>query len=471
MTQVQETTATRRRGIGRVTLYTFGSLGGILFGYDMGVISGVLLFIEKSWHLGAVAEGVVGSSFAFGAIFGAAFAARLTDRLGRKNTILLAGVVFAIATLCCALSPDVTLFVAFRLIAGIAVGASSTTVPMYLAELAPSRLRGGLSALNQLMVVGGVLIAYIVDWALSSSGDWRLMIGLAVVPAVALAIGMIRMPETPRWLVKQGREDEARPVILAAQGADADADAEIASIHEVLKLDERQKGRFRDLGTAWVRPALVIALILAIGQQLSGVNAVNIYAPTMFTNLGFGDSASLLASVALGSAKVLLTIWVIFIVDRWGRRPLLLIGAAFMGVTLVALGIVGEALHSGNAAGFSTLALLILYLAGYELGWGAVVWIMISEIFPLKVRGVGMGTASTALWTATFAVALIFPVLDNGLGLAVSAWIFAGINIVLCLLVAKFIPETKGRSLEQIEIDSRNRVRFGRSAAGALRKG
>lgn len=453
----------RQHRISKVSLYTFGSLGGILFGYDIGVISGVLLYIKKLWALGSVAQGVVGASFAFGAIFGAAFATRLTDRLGRKRTILLAGVVFALATLGCTLSPDAGLFVAFRVIAGVAVGASSTTVPMYLAELAPTRLRGGLAALNQLMVVGGVLIAYIVDWALSSSGDWRLMTGLAMVPAIALALGMIRMPETPRWLVKAGREDEARPVILAAQGADTNVDAEIADIHEVLRLDAEQKGRFRDLGASWVRPALAIALILAVGQQFSGVNAINVYAPSMFTNLGLGNSASLLASVVLGAAKVILTVVVIFIVDRWGRRPLLMIGAGFMAATLLALGIAGEMLHSAGAAGITTLILLIGYLAGYELGWGAVVWIMISEVFPLKVRGVGMGTASTALWTGTFAITLVFPIMESGLGLSVSAWIFAAVNLVLCLLVARFVPETKGRSLEQIELDSRERVRVGRS--------
>ncbi|MCL2584288.1 MAG: sugar porter family MFS transporter, partial [Streptosporangiales bacterium] len=341
----------------------------------------------------------------------------------------------------------------------------------YLAELAPTRLRGGLAALNQLMVVGGVLIAYIVDWALSSSGNWRLMTGLAMVPAIALALGMIRMPETPRWLVKAGREDEARPVILAAQGADTDADAEIAGIHEVIRLDTEQKGRFRDLGASWVRPALAIALILAVGQQFSGVNAINVYAPTMFTNLGLGNSASLLASVVLGTAKVILTVVVIFIVDKWGRRPLLMIGAGFMAATLLALGIAGALLHSAGAAGITTLILLIGYLAGYELGWGAVVWIMISEVFPLKARGIGMGTSSTALWTATFAITLVFPIMESGLGLSVSAWIFAAINLVLCLLVAKFVPETKGRSLEQIELDSRSRVRIGTAAATSLKEG
>jgi sugar porter (SP) family MFS transporter len=341
---------------------------------------------------------------------------------------------------------------------------------MYLAELAPSKLRGGLAGLNQLMVVGGVLIAYIIDWALSGSGEWRIMIAVAILPAVALFIGMCVMPETPRWLVKQGREDEARSVIRSAQGQAADTDSEINDIREVIRLDSERRGRFRDLGAAWVRPALVVALILAVGQQLSGVNAVNVYAPTMFTNLGFGNSASLLASVVLGTVKVILTLWVIFIVDRWGRRPLLLIGAGVMAATLLALGIAVETLHTGSAAGLTTLIMLILYLGGYELGWGAVVWIMISEVFPLKARGVGMGTASTALWAATFAITLVFPIMDDGIGLAASAWIFAAINLVLCLLVVRFVPETKGRSLEQIELDTRQRIQGGEAPAAALKE-
>jgi sugar porter (SP) family MFS transporter len=439
-----------------VFLYFFGALGGILFGYDLGVISGVLLFVKKIWALGSVAQGVVGGCLAAGAIIGAALAGRLTDRLGRRLTIMSAAGIFAIGTIGCSFAPDVTVLVIFRFIVGIAVGCSSATVPTYLSELAPAKARGALSTLNQLMIVSGILIAYIIDWALTPSANWRAMFAAALIPALLLLFGMIAMPETPRWLLKAGREEEARAVLARTHPADT-IDGEVGEIREVLRLDAEQKGRLRDLTTRWVRPALVVALILAIGQQLSGVNAINLYAPTMFTNLGFGNSTSLLASVVLGAVKVAFTAWVIFMVDRWGRKPLLLLGNVCMAATLFLLGVAVLTFHNHTTAGILTLILLIIYLAGYELGWGAVVWVMMAEIFPLKVRGVGMGVGSVALWAATFTITFVFPVMDNSLGLAASAWIFAGISVVLFVLVRWLVPETKGRSLEQIELELRDR--------------
>jgi sugar porter (SP) family MFS transporter len=437
-------------------LYFFGALGGILFGYDLGVISGVLLFIKKVWSLGSVAQGVVGGCLAAGAMIGAALAGRLTDRLGRRRTIMLAAVIFSIGTLGCAFAPNFTTLVIFRFVVGIAVGCSSATVPTYLSELAPAKARGALSTLNQLMIVSGILIAYIVDWALNGSSNWRAMFAAALIPALLLLFGMLAMPETPRWLLKAGREEEARAVLARTHPEEA-IEGEVNSIREVLRLDSEQKGRLRDLAARWVRPALVVALILAVGQQFSGVNAINLYAPTMFTNLGFGNSTSLLASVVLGAVKVAFTAWVIFMVDRWGRKPLLLLGNVCMAVTLALLGVAVLTIHDQNAAGIVTLILLIVYLAGYELGWGAVVWVMMAEVFPLKVRGVGMGVSSVVLWAATFTITFVFPVMDNGLGLAKSAWIFAAVSVVLFGLVRWLVPETKGRSLEEIELDLRHR--------------
>ncbi|WAL68401.1 sugar porter family MFS transporter [Amycolatopsis cynarae] len=449
--------ATAPRQINRATLYFFGALGGILFGYDLGVISGVLLYIKKIWSLGSVAQGTVGACLAVGAMVGAAFAGRLCDRIGRRRLIMLAAAVFSLGTLGCALAPGVTTLIVFRTLVGVAVGASSATVPTYLAELAPTRTRGMMSSLNQIMIVGGILIAYVVDWALSFSANWRAMLAAALLPALALMIGMAFLPETPRWLLARGQEGAARQVIRSAQG-DVDVDAEIAGIREVIRLDARQRGRLRDLVTPMVRPALVVALILAIGQQFCGNNAVNFYAPTMFTDLGFGKSASLLASIVLGAVKLAFTAWVVFVVDRWGRKPLLLIGNVCMAATLLLLGVAVLTLHSSTASGVATLVLLMVYLAGYELGWGAIVWLMMSEVFPLKARGVGMGVSSVVLWAGTFGITFLFPIMNNGIGLAYSAWIFAAVSVVLYVLVAKFVPETKGRSLEQIELDLRARV-------------
>jgi sugar porter (SP) family MFS transporter len=453
-------------GINVRFLYFFGALGGILFGYDLGVISGVLLFIKKSWHLTSLTQGVIGGCLAAGAIIGAALAGRVTDRLGRKRSIMLAAVIFAIGAIGCAVAPNVIALIGARFITGIAVGCSSATVPTYLSELAPTRARGALSTLNQLMIVSGILIAYIVDWAFSGSGNWRAMFAVAAVPAILLLVGMSFLPETPRWLLKAGREDEARAVLASTHRAD-EIDAEISGIHEVAQLDAQHKGRLRDLLMPWARPALVVALILAVGQQFSGVNAVNLYAPTMFTDLGFGNSTSLLASIVLGAVKVAFTAWVIFMVDRWGRKPLLLLGNVCMAVSLFALGLVVLTVHNSTVTGLTTLILLNVYLAGYELGWGAVVWVMMAEIFPLRVRGVGMGVGSVVLWSSTFTITFVFPVMNDHLGLGYSAWIFAGVSVVMFALVTKFVPETNGRSLEQIELDLRARVGGGRATEAA----
>jgi sugar porter (SP) family MFS transporter len=447
-----------RRNINRGTLFFFGALGGILFGYDLGVISGVLLFIKKIWNLSAVQQGFVNGALAAGAIIGALLVIKLADSLGRRRTILVAASVFALGTIGCTFAPNFETLVAFRFIVGIAVGASSATVPTYLAELAPGKVRGKLASLNQLMIVSGILIAYIVDDILADSANWRAMIAAAIVPAVVLLVGMLRMPESPRWLLKNGRPDEARAVLhstLQGQGVEQEFD----EITEIIRLDgEQQKGTLKDLTAKWARPALVVALILAVGQQFSGVNAVNTYAPIMFNNLGFGAAASLLAAVVLGIVKVLFTVGEMFVVDKWGRRPLLQLGGALMAVTLIVLGLCVTLIKDTGVIGPVTLVLLILFLAGYELGWGAVVWVMIGEVFPLRVRGIGTGTASVVLWAATFTITFVFPVMYTGLGLAGAAWIFATVCVILVLLVTKFVPETKGRTLEQIELELRDRV-------------
>jgi sugar porter (SP) family MFS transporter len=447
-----------RRNINRGTLFFFGALGGILFGYDLGVISGVLLFIKKIWNLSAVQQGFVNGALAAGAIIGALLVIKLADSLGRRRTILVAAGVFALGTIGCTFAPNFETLVAFRFIVGIAVGSSSATVPTYLAELAPGKVRGMLASLNQLMIVSGILIAYIVDDILADSANWRAMIAAAIIPAVILLVGMLRMPESPRWLLKNGRADEARAVLhstLQGQGVEQEFD----EIKEIIRLDgEQQKGTLKDLTAKWARPALVVALILAVGQQFSGVNAVNTYAPIMFNNLGFGAAASLLAAVVLGIVKVLFTVGEMFVVDKWGRRPLLQVGGALMAVTLIVLGLCVTLIKDTGVIGPITLVLLILFLAGYELGWGAVVWVMIGEVFPLRVRGIGTGTASVVLWAATFTITFVFPVMYTGLGLAGAAWIFAAVCVILVLLVTRFVPETKGRTLEQIELELRDRV-------------
>jgi sugar porter (SP) family MFS transporter len=455
----QSATAPERRQISRTVLYFFGALGGILFGYDLGVISGVLVFISKVWHLSGWDKGVVTASLSVGAMIGAAVATRLNNRLGRKRSIMVAAVVVIVGTLAASFSPTLALLTISRLIIGLGVGLSSATVPTYLSELAPSRLRGAMSALNQIFIVLGILIAFLVDYFLNSSGNWRAMLAGALVPAVILLLGLNFLPETPRWLLKLGREDEARAVLVSSHGTQ-DVDTELSSIREVVRLDTEQQSRWRDLLAPWVRPMLIVALLLAVGQQFSGVNAINAYFPTMLVSLGFTTNSALLSGVVLGITKLLFTAWVVFVVDRWGRKPLLLIGNGIMFATLLLCGFVVLYVQDKGTLGALTLILLILYLVGYELGWGAVVWVMMAEIFPLKARAAGMGIGAVVLWAATGIITAVFPIMSDksALGLGHSMWVFAGINVVLFGLTRWLVPETKGRSLEQIELDLRART-------------
>jgi sugar porter (SP) family MFS transporter len=451
-------TATPQRRINRTTLYFFGALGGILFGYDLGVISGVLVLITKQWHLSGFEKGVVTASLSVGAMVGAGLATRLNNAIGRRRSIMLAAAIVIVGTLACTFASNYPLLTAFRFVLGIGIGFSSATVPTFLSELAPSRLRGAMSALNQIFIVLGILIAFLVDYWVAPTGDssWRWMFAGAIVPAAVLLVGMNFLPETPRWLINLGRQDDARAV-LAATHAGEDIDAEVSAIREVIRLDTEQAGRVRDLAARWVRPMLFVALLLAVGQQFGGVNAINAYFPTMLVALGFTTSTALLSAVLLGITKFAFTAWVVFVVDRWGRKPLLLIGNVVMFVTLLLTGFVVLYVHDKSTLGMLTLILLVLYLAGYELGWGAVVWVMMAEIFPLKVRGAGMGVGAVVLWAATGIVTAAFPIIsdDNHLGLGHTMWLFAGINVVLYILTRWLVPETKGRSLEQIELGLR----------------
>ncbi|MFE3177008.1 sugar porter family MFS transporter [Amycolatopsis sp. NPDC059090] len=454
-------TAAARRPIGRTTLYFFGALGGILFGYDLGVISGVLPFIGKLWGLSGWDKGVITASISIGAIVGASFSSRLNERLGRRRTIMVAAVVVIIGTIAATFSPTFALLIISRLVIGVGIGLSSSTVPTYLSELAPARLRGAMGALNQIFIVLGILIAFLVSYGLGTSGNWRLMFAGAIVPAVILLAGLVFLPETPRWLVANGQEEQARAVLLSSHGGGVNVDEEIGTIREVIRLDsESAKTRFRDLLTPTVRPMLVVALLLAMGQQFSGVNAVNAYFPTMLIGLGFATQAALLSGVLLGVTKFLFTAWVVFVVDRWGRKPLLLIGNVLMVLTLVAAGFIVLEVHDTATKGILMLVAMVLYLVGYELGWGAVVWVMMAEVFPLKVRAAGMGVSSVVLWAATGIISAVFPIISDpgALGLGGSMFLFAGINVILFFLTKWLVPETKGRTLEEIELDLRGRT-------------
>ena len=437
-----------------VPSYIFGALGGLLFGYDLGVVAGALLFIKPEFGLDSVQVGFVTSSLLLGAMIGALGCGGLSERYGRRRVVMAAGVVFAAGALIAALAPVLAALLAGRLIMGLAIGALSVSVPVYLSEITPPASRGALSGLNQLMISTGILVAYLVDLALGSAHAWRWMFGLALVPAAALLAGLVFQPESPRWLVRQGRIGEARAV-LTRNRTEAEADADIA---EITSAAGRGGGRAELallLQAPGLRRILAIGVALAFFQQIVGVNTIIYYAPTILTKLGYKSSAAILANAGLGGLTVLVTIiMLVFVVDRVGRRTPLVLGAIGMAACMVLLGLtfLVAGFGSGGPAGWLAIIGLAGFKVCYSLSWGGMVWIMLGEMFPLRVRALAMGIATFANWTGNLLVGQFFPQL-LGAGTGTVFFMFAGIAVLACLFAIRWIPETRARTLEQIEGD------------------
>jgi sugar porter (SP) family MFS transporter len=343
-----------------------------------------------------------------------------------------------------------------RFVLGLAVGSAALVVPLYLAEIAPTEVRGAVAALNQLMIVVGILAAFVVNAILASSGDWRLMLGLAAVPSLILLAGMMFMPETPRYLVQAGEEETAREVLEDLPG-DERPQERIDEIREVAQDEESDTG-LRGLWRAkWVRPALLVAAGLAVFQQLVGINTIIYYAPTTLTNVGFAKTSAIYANLIIGVVNVLMTVIAIRIIDRVGRKPMLLAGVAGMVGSLLVLGISLSVMptphHPGDPAAIITLVCLGTFIASFAATWGPVVWVMIPEVLPLSVRGTAMGVAVFCNWAANFLVSQTFPPLLSKLGPGPVFLGYAALGVLAFLFVWTFVTETKGRSLEEIEAD------------------
>jgi sugar porter (SP) family MFS transporter len=429
-----------------------------LFGYDTGVISGALLFIPNDFKLSPFLQGAIVAALLLGAMIGSAFAGRLSDRMGRRRLIIIAAIIFTAGALLAALAPTVAILVVARFILGLAVGSAALVVPLYLAEIAPTEIRGAIASLNQLMIVCGILAAFIVNAILASSGDWRLMLGLAAAPALVLLVGMMFMPETPRYLVHAGEEETAHEVLEELPG-DERPQERIEEIREVEANESQESatGLRGLLRAKWVRPALVVAAGLAIFQQLVGINTIIYYAPTTLTNVGFAKTSAIYANLIIGVINVALTVVAIKVIDRVGRKPMLFAGVAGMFTSLLVLGISLSVLptphHPGDPAAIITLACLATFIAAFAATWGPVVWVMIPEVLPLSVRGTAMGVAVFCNWAANFAVSQTFPSLVSALGPGPVFLGYAGLGVLAGLFVKTLVTETKGRSLEEIESD------------------
>jgi len=424
------------------------ALGGFLFGYDTGVISGALLFLEQSFALNATTQEIAVSAVLAGAIIGAIVAGRLNDALGRKKTLLLLAVIFTAGALLTAISPNLVFFLICRVIVGLGIGAAASVVPVYISEIAPPQLRGTLVTFNQLAVTVGIAVSYWVDLAFAHAAlGWPPMFASAAIAGIALFLGMLLCPETPRWLASKGRWDTAQAVIEHIKGAQLEQ--ELPDIRQSLREGRQQVG-LRELFTPRLRVALIVGAGLAVFQQLVGINTVIYYAPTIFEYAGFASASSaILATSIVGVVNVLATIAAIFLVDWLGRRPLLLGGSSIMVVALTMLGMIFA--HNVSHIGSLTLITLIVYILAFALSFGPVFWLMSAEIFPTRVRAAGASISSFANWAANLLVSITFLSLVGALGAPATFWLYAclgGLAFVFCWLL---VPETKGRSLEQIE--------------------
>ena len=434
------------RGRYVVFISSVAALGGLLFGYDTGVIAGAILFIQKTFVLDTQMQEIVVSVVLIGAIIGAFLAGGAADQFGRRWTLITAGIVFAVGALLSAFAPSVAVLLAGRFIVGLAIGVSSVAAPLYISEAAPRDSRGALVSLYQLAITIGILAAALVDYVLASSANWGLMLGLAIVPSVLLVGGMITMPESPRWLFAQGRNAEARDVLIRTR-AEAEVEHAVADIQSSLTVHQ---GSLRDLFAPNVRGALGIGVALAILQQITGINTVIYYGPQIFKMAGFSsDSISILATLGVDMVNALMTIVAIVLIDRVGRKPLLYTGIAGMAIALFALAY-SFAHGASGALGAITLVALMLYVGCFAFSLGPICWLILSEIYPLRVRGRAMSIATLANWAANFVVSFVFLTMINAFG---STWTFAIYGIV-CLItiwfVRVFIRETKSLELDSI---------------------
>jgi sugar porter (SP) family MFS transporter len=447
MTRPTSTTAPRLGAGGPfvAVVAAVAALGGFLFGYDTGVISGALLFIKQDFGgLSSFLQGAVVSGLLLGATLGALVAGRMADALGRRPTIVVAALTFVVGIVVVLVSTGVWVMIAGRFVIGLGIGLVSMTVPLYISEVAPPSHRGALVSLNQLMIVSGILVAYLVDYAFAGASNWRAMFAVGLIPAVLLGVGMLFLPETPRWLVGRGRLDQARRVLARTHDEN--------SLEEEVRAVEQERGRGRDwraLLAPGLRPLLIVGVGLAVLQQVTGINTVIYYAPTILQQTGLSSSTSILASVSVGAINLVMTVVSIFLIDRLGRRPLLL--ASLTGM-VVSLGGLGAAFALGLGSGLSWIALffLVAYVGSFAVGMGPVFWLLIAEIYPLRLRGQAMSVATAANWLSNFAVGLTFLLLIDTLGRAGTFWLYALVGVVAIAFSWRFVPETKGRTLEQI---------------------
>ena len=448
-----------------LTITLVASLGGFLFGFDMAVISGVLPFLQKQFSLSALEEGWFVSSALIGCIVGVAFSGELSDRFGRKKPLLISAAFFFLSALGCAFMPTLFWLIAFRFLGGVGIGLASNVVPLYISEIAPAKSRGRLITYYQFALTFGILVAYLTNAGLlqyatthpvtGESGPfsyifsqevWRGMLVLGAVPAILFLAGLFMVPESPRWLLQQGRAGEAIAVIDRISSQE-EKQKDVAQLQNAVKTTEVS---YKKLFSLRWRKALLIGLLLPLFSQFSGINAIIYYGPSILSNAGKSLSSSLMSQVIFGVANMIFTLIAIWKVDSWGRRPLYIFGTAGAAVSLF---LTGVCFATGATTGIWLLVCVLAFLACFAFSIGPLKFVVAAEIFPSKIRGRAMAISIMVMWIADTIVGQLTPVLLKSIGTAATFWTFAAFCVIAFLTVYKLLPETKGKSLEQIEAE------------------
>jgi sugar porter (SP) family MFS transporter len=433
-----------------IFITTIAALAGILFGYDTGVVSGAILFINDEFHLTAQTNGIVVSAVLLGALIGAMTSGRLADHWGRKKLLVADAIIFIFGTLATAVATTIVTITISRVIVGIAIGVASYVAPLYISEIAPAKYRGALVSLNQLAITLGILLSYIVDYQFAQYGAWRYMFAAGVIPALGFFIGLLYLPDSPRWIASRGEMTRAFNILERIHGSAQLAKQELVSIQESLR---KQDQNWRALFSPFVRSTLTIGIGLAVLQQVTGINTIIYYAPTIFKMAGFQSATSaILATMSVGVTFVVFTLVALPLIDTLGRRPLLLIGLVGMAASLLLLSWAFHFTTPMPSLKWFAIFGMLFYIACFAFSLGPIMWLMIAEIYPLKVRGLGSSLATAANWGSNMIVAYTFLTLVNLLGASGTFFLYFVISLFGISFIYFLVPETKSITLEQIEM-------------------
>jgi SP family arabinose:H+ symporter-like MFS transporter len=428
------------------------AVGGLLFGYDTAVIAGAIGFLQIKFDLSPAMVGWAASSAIWGCVLGAVFTGHLSDRFGRKKILQYSAIIFAVSSFMSAVPENLTQFVLARFLGGIGVGAASILSPLYISEIAPAKIRGKLVTLYQVAIVVGINLIYIINYLIATMGDqdwnvntgWRYMVGSEVVPSIIFFVLLLCVPESPRWLAKKEQYKKALEILKKVNG-DQNGHVILEEINETL---HEETGTFTELFKPGLRRAMIIGMMLAIFSQITGINSIIYYAPEIFKSAGFGTESAFTQTIVIGMIITLFTFVAVVLIDKIGRRKLLIWGVSGMVISLGAIGLV---YYNNWTNGYLLLISILCFIACFGTSLGPIPWVIMSEIFPNRMRGVAMSVSVLLLWLSIVAITQFFPILLESIGGAYTYWLFMVNAIILLLFIWKELPETKGKSLEEIE--------------------